>query len=206
VELETYLDRLASDAPVPGGGSAAAIVAALGAALVAMVGRITAGNPKFAEHADGSMEIVRRCDILRQALREARERDERAFGAVVAAQSLPRTDEAQRSARTAALQNALAEAADAPLHCAALSRDAIELAQAIANTGNTGLVSDVGCAVEFGAAAVAACAYNVRVNHLHLRDPATIERQSELLAEIERDANERSAVVRTIVNGALARG
>jgi formiminotetrahydrofolate cyclodeaminase len=204
VEFDAYLERLASDAPVPGGGSAAAIVAALGAALVAMVGRITAGSPKFAGSANGLLEIVRRSDILRRALDEARERDERAFGAVVAAQSLPRDDDEQRIVRTTALQNALAEAADAPLHCAALALDAIDLAHEIAAFGNVGLASDVGCAVEFGAAAVAACAYNVRVNHLYLRDPATIERQSSLLRQIERDANERSTAVRKIVDAALA--
>jgi formiminotetrahydrofolate cyclodeaminase len=206
VEIDDYLDRLASDEPVPGGGSAAAIVASLGAALVAMVGRITAGSSKFAAFASNAEELVRRADALRKGLQEARERDERAFTAVVEAQALPKVDDSQRTARTAALQHALAEAADAPLHCAALAGDVIELAFAIAAAGNTGLASDVGCAAEFGAAAVAACAYNVRVNHLYMRDEAAIARQSSALAIIERDAVARATAVRDLVIAALARG
>jgi formiminotetrahydrofolate cyclodeaminase len=206
VEIDVYLDRLASDEPVPGGGSAAAIVASLGAALVAMVGRITARSSRFAEFASTAEELVRRADVVRRGLQEARERDERAFTAVVQAQALPKGDDSQRSARTAALQHALAEAADAPLHCAALAGDVIELAHAVAAAGNTGLASDVGCAAEFGAAAVAACAYNVRVNHLYMRNTEAIDRQSSALEAIERDAFARATAVRELVIAALGRG
>ena len=204
--IDDYLERLASDQPVPGGGSAAAIVAALGAALVAMVARLTARSPKFVAFSLTAEEIVRRADILRAALDEARTRDERAFAAVIEAQALPKSDETERTARTAALQRTLTEAADAPLHCAALASDVVELAQAIAAAGNTGLASDAGCAAEFGLAAVAACAYNVRVNHRYMREDSSITRQSEALASIERDAAERAAAVRRLVNAALVRG
>jgi formiminotetrahydrofolate cyclodeaminase len=205
VEIDAYLDRLASDEPVPGGGSAAAIVASLGAALVAMVGRITARGRKFAEFASTAEELVRRADTVRKALEEARERDERAFTAVVEAQALPKLDDAQRAARTQALQNALTEAADAPLSCAALAGDVIKLSQDIAAAGNTGLASDVGCAAEFGAAALAACAYNVRVNHLYMRDQDAIARQSSALETIERESFARAKAVRELVNAALSR-
>jgi formiminotetrahydrofolate cyclodeaminase len=79
------------------------------------------------------------------------------------------------------------------------------LAQGIAAAGNTGLASDVGCAAEFGAAAVAACAYNVRVNHRYMRDEASIERQKQALETIERDAAGGANAVRDLVNAALAR-
>lgn len=203
--IDAYLERLASDAPVPGGGSAAAIVAALGAALVAMVGRLTFRAAKFIAFAPEAAELVRRADVLRRGLDEARARDERAFSSVVDAQAMPKNTDVERSARTAALQLALTEAADAPLHCAALAGDVIELAQGIAAAGNTGLASDVGCAAEFGAAAVAACAYNVRVNHRYMRDEASIERQKQALETIERDAAGRANAVRDLVNAALAR-
>jgi methenyltetrahydrofolate cyclohydrolase len=204
--IGAYLDRLASEAPVPGGGSAAAIVGALGAALVAMVGRLTSRAAKFATFAPEAAELVRRADVLRSGLDEARARDERAFSAVVDAQAMPKNTEAERADRTAVLQRALTEAADAPLHCAALACDVIVLAQGIAAAGNTGLASDVGCAAEFGAAAVAACAYNVRVNHRYMRDESAIERQTIALEAIEHDAAGRANAVRDLVNAALARG
>jgi formiminotetrahydrofolate cyclodeaminase len=203
--IDAYLERLASDAPVPGGGSAAAIVAALGAALVAMVGRLTSGAAKFAAFAPEAEEIVRRADVLRRGLDEARARDERAFSSVVDAQAMAKSTDIERGARTRALQLALTEAADAPLHCAALAGDVIVLAQGMAAAGNTGLASDVGCAAEFGAAAVAACAYNVRVNHRYMRDEAAIERQTRLLETIERDAAGNATTVRDLVNTALVR-
>jgi methenyltetrahydrofolate cyclohydrolase len=204
--IDAYLERLASDAPVPGGGSAAAIVAALGAALVGMVGRLTSRATKFVAFAPEAGELVRRADVLRRGLDEARARDERAFSAVVDAQAMPKHTDTERAARTAALQLALTEAADAPLHCAGLAGDVIVMAQGMAAAGNTGLASDVGCAAEFGAAAVAACAYNVRVNHRYMRDEDAIERQRLALETIERDAAGRANAVRDLVNAALARG
>ncbi len=203
--IDAYLDRLASDAPVPGGGSAAAIVAALGAALVAMVGRLTSRGAKFAAFAPEAEELVRRADVLRRGLDEARARDEHAFGSVVDAQAMPKSTDTERAARIAALQAALTEAADAPLHCAALAADVIALAQGMAAAGNTGLASDVGCAAEFGTAAVAACAYNVRVNHRYMRDEAAIQRQTLALEAIERDAAGRAKTVRDLVTSALSR-
>jgi methenyltetrahydrofolate cyclohydrolase len=204
VELDDYLNRLASDAPVPGGGSAAAIVASLGAALVAMVARITANSPKFAQSAEAARGLALRADNLRRHLDDARLRDEQAFAAVVEAQALPKRTDEDKAARTAALQTALFEAAQAPLFCATLILDGLELAKAVAELGNTGLASDAGCAGEFGIAALRACAYNVRVNHLYLRDNFVVQSQRDKLAEIEKRAEAGVTAVRALVHAALA--
>ncbi|HKU82381.1 MAG TPA: cyclodeaminase/cyclohydrolase family protein, partial [Candidatus Tumulicola sp.] len=101
--FDEYVHQLASSAPVPGGGSAAAIVAAAGAALVGMVARICAGNPKYAAHAALAQRLSAESDRLVAALKEARDRDERAFGAVVSAQALPKATPQERASRTSAL-------------------------------------------------------------------------------------------------------
>ncbi len=191
--LDTYLDALASEMPVPGGGSAAAVAAALGAALVAMVARICAGSPRFASRHDQALALVRDADALRSALLEARSRDEAAYAAVVAAQALPRELAAERSA---ALREALARAAEAPLDAAALALEVLRLSERALALRTTALVSDVGCAAEFGAAGLAACAYNVRVNHRYLRDAERIEAHERRLRSYEAEGAAIAARVR----------
>ena len=178
--LDDYLRRLASNDPVPGGGSAAALIAAVAAALVAMVGRIAAAPLQ---------DVVAEADRLREELGAARLRDEAAFAAVVAAQALPKNDEAQQQTRRRAIQEALHRAAEEPLRAAALALRVLELARRLSEAQTKALASDVGCAAEFAYAALAGCAYNVRVNHKYMRDAAAIARQSEELRSYESAAS-----------------
>ena len=203
--LDEYASRLASDAPVPGGGSAAAVVAALGAALVAMVARICAANPKYEAHASSARDIVAESDALRERLTAARERDERAFAAVVSAQRLPKASPEERSARGVALEAALRAAAEAPLDAAEMALRVLQLADRILRIPNRNLAGDAGCGAEFAFAALAACAYNVRVNHRYMHDDEAIAAQSELLERYEEDAAAILVRVRAIVGAALAR-
>jgi len=189
--IDAYLERLASRDAVPGGGSAAALTGAIAAALIAMVGRIR-------EVPD--QELVTRADRLRADLREAGRRDERAYAAVVEAQALPKTDQSQRAARRSALEAALQTAAETPLHAAGLAVEVLELAQRLTHTPLKALSSDVGSATKIASAAVAACAYNVRVNHRYMRDSAAVERQAAKLAEYERVASQLVARVRSAID------
>jgi len=194
--IDAYLERLASRAAVPGGGSAAALTGAIAAALIAMVGRIREVPDE---------ELVAQADRLRADLRDAGRRDEQAYAAVVDAQALPRADESQRAARRSALEAALQAAAEAPLHAAGLAVNVLELANRLTQTPLKALSSDVGSATEIGAAALAACAYNVRVNHRYMRDSAAIARQAAKLAEYERVAPELVARVRSAINSDTSR-
>lgn len=189
MELETYLDALASDAPTPGGGSAATLVGAFAAALVAMVARITRKNVSYAAKAPLCDALATRADALRGELLAARLDDEAAFGAVVAAMARPKATEAEKAERTAAVQGALAGAAAAPLHAAALALRALKLANEAGALGNAHLESDVACAATFARAALAAAAANVRVNHAYLRDAALVRAQEDALRELEREAS-----------------
>jgi formiminotetrahydrofolate cyclodeaminase len=186
--LDGYLERLASDAAVPGGGSAAALTGALAAALIAMVARITAKSPKSAGAGDALQLIVTSSDELRRRFDTARERDETAFGAVVAAQALPRTTPDEKAARRQALDAALERAAQAPLEAAALDQRALELALELLEYTGEGLRSDVGCAAEFAHASLLSCAYNVRVNHRYMKDAQIVARQRQQLGVTEAEA------------------
>jgi formiminotetrahydrofolate cyclodeaminase len=153
------------------------MVAATGAALVSMVARITR-----------NADLALRADALRDALLEAGDRDERAYGEVIAAQALPKADQAQRAARSQRLQTALEAAAREPLHAAGLCLELLGLSNEAIAGASPALASDAACAAEFVAAALAACAYNVRVNHRYMKDAAGIRDGEAALQPIEREA------------------
>ena len=182
--IDAYLDRLASAGPTPGGGSAATLVGALGAALCAMVARITAGNDRYGAVRAEALAIVAAADGLRERFAAARPLDEDAYERVVAASALPKGSDEDKRARTAALQGALTGAAEAPLAAAGLSAEGIALAERAGALGNTHLVSDVECALHFFRAALAASAANVRINHHFIKDAEIVRGQEERLAAI----------------------
>lgn len=203
--IERYLARLASVEPAPGGGSAATVVASTGAALVAMVARICAGNPKYAVHLEACNRIAGSAERIVKELAAARERDEQAFGHVVEAQALPRETEAQKASRAGAIERALAHAAEEPLKTAALTLDVLHLAKQLLAVPNKNLASDVGCAAEFAWSALVACVFNVRINHKYMRDDATVARQLKVLERYEREGGEVHAAVRHAVAEGLRR-
>jgi formiminotetrahydrofolate cyclodeaminase len=153
------------------------MVAVMAAALVAMAARITAANPKYAEMREHAERISERADMLRAKLLEARHRDEAAFAAVM------RTRGEER-------QRALHEAAQAPLAVMHDALDVERLALEATALQNPHLASDLGCAAEFAAAALKACAYNVRINHRSLKDAGTVTRQRSELERYERESAE----------------
>jgi formiminotetrahydrofolate cyclodeaminase len=205
VTIEGYLEALASSAPAPGGGSAATLVGAAGAALAAMVARICLRNPAYAPHGELAAEIVEKADDLRKDFLEARRRDEVAFGRVVAAQALPKGTAAERAARRDALELALGHAATEPLRAARLCLEVLILGLRLLEIPNRDLASDAGCAAEFGYAALAACAYNVRVNHRFMHDTDAIASHEHQLKQYESEAGSILDTVRSVVKDRLAR-
>jgi formiminotetrahydrofolate cyclodeaminase len=201
--LASYLDRLASDAPVPGGGSAAAVSGSMGAALVAMVARIARRNPRNAANAEDFDVIAASGDDLRAQLEEARVRDEEAFSAVVHAQAMPKERDDEKLERRQALDDALARAAEEPLRSAELSVELLRLAGRLLELPVDALISDVGCAAELAHAALASCAYNVRVNHRYMRDAEVIALQRAALEEHEANGRALLDGVRAAVAGRL---
>lgn len=150
-------NRLASHDPVPGGGSASGFAGAMAAALVSMVAELTRDDPDAARLGAAARERVSQLTDLAQA-------DADAYAAVVAARRLPKSDDAERAVRSAALRRAMAQAASAPLQIAEASAAVLQLAAELAPIGNRNAASDVGVAGELGAAAVRGALLNVRIN------------------------------------------
>jgi len=204
LDFDDYLNRLASAAPTPGGGSAAAICGAMGAALVAMVARITGESPKKSEHHDLADELIAAADVLRARFDEARTLDESAYAAVVTAMALPRGSDEETIVRTARLQDALAQAAAAPLAAVHLAAELLALAERALDLENANLASDLGCAASFAMAALDASALNVRVNHKYMKNAALVAQHTRVLVDCEHDAPQTLARIHARVAAAIS--
>ena len=152
--LAHYLDALAADASIPGGGGAAAVAGALAAALLSMVSRFTLGRTRYRESWPHIEPLLAESEGLRRTLLEAADDDARAYGAVAAAMRLPRATGSQRRERRVVLQAALRGAAAVPLETAQAARRTLDLAATAAEYGNPNLVSDAGVAAALAEAAL----------------------------------------------------
>jgi formiminotetrahydrofolate cyclodeaminase len=179
----SYLDDLAGRTPAPGGGAAAALHAAQAAALAAMVARYTSGA-KYAAHADTVRRVVGRADELREAALDLAERDAAAFGAVAAAYRLPRASEADASARSAAIADALAVAAGPPAAVIAVADEVVALAAELVPIGNRNVVTDVAAAADAARAAATTARLNVLVNLGGVRDADESRRLRAAVASV----------------------
>jgi formiminotetrahydrofolate cyclodeaminase len=201
--MGAWLDALASDTSAPGGGAAAGLLVATGAALVEMACGLTLHREKFRAVA-GLMQATRaRATALRARATELRAEDSAAFTAVTAAYALPRQSEAEKDSRSARIQKALHLATEVPLQTATVGAEILELAAAIAAAANPNVISDVGAAALSARAGVEASALNVRINLNAIKDAAYVQqRRGELeavLARAEAAATKALAPVRAAI-------
>jgi methenyltetrahydrofolate cyclohydrolase len=200
----SWLDDLASPAPAPGGGAAAAMNAAIGAALVAMVCNLTIGRPRYADHEPLMREALALATELRAQAVQLAAADAAAFSAVTDAYKLPKDTDEDKAARTRAIQAALVGAADVPLRTAAVAADIIGLAGRILDGANVNVVSDVAVAAASARAALDAAMINVEINISAMKDAP---RQDALRVELDKHAAAAKAAdaiviaVRERING-----
>ena len=189
--VSELLERLGSSDPAPGGGAAAAVVGALGAACVQMTANLSIGRPKLAGVEEQARSIATRAGELRQRLALLGDADTEAFEKVSAAYKLPRDDDAHKAARSAAIQAALQAAARVPLETARACADVLELAEEAAPILNAAVVSDVLVGALLAQAALESAALNVEVNLAAMTDQSAVERFSRDLEQARAGASER---------------
>lgn len=168
--IQTFLDELASKTSTPGGGGAAAVSGAMGAALISMVANFTIGKKGCEDVEQDSKEILAKSEALRTQLTDAINEDVEVFGRVMNAYGMSKETDEEKSARSTEIQAALKEATDVPLHCAKLCREVINLSQPIAEKGNSNVISDAGVAVLAGYAGLRSAALNVYINIGGIKD------------------------------------
>jgi len=198
--IEPFLDQLASSAATPGGGSAAAIIGAMGAALVSMVCHLTIGKKKYAEVEDEMQDVLAKTEALRKKLTGMIQDDVKAFDAVMGAYGMPKETDADKQARDKAIQVALKLATDVPLACAYAAREVIDLAAIASDKGNLNVISDAGVGVLAGYAALRSAALNVFTNARMITDKtfaeAKLQELNRLLAGAEAATEKAYGVVK----------
>ena len=198
--VRELLARLATDDPVPGGGSASALAGATGAALVGMVVALTTGRPAAEGHEDELAELAKQSAQRSDRLQELAERDAEAYGAVIAARRMPRDTDDERNARAARVDEATREATLVPLETARTAAEVLALAERLAPIGSRNAVSDVGVAALLAAAALRGAAMNVRINLPYLPDGEPLrEEAARELARLLHGLDERERAIRDAV-------
>lgn len=168
--VTAFTETLASDAPAPGGGSVSALCAANGAALCAMVARLTQGKKKYAESEALMAELIPQAESLRQKLLAAVDKDTEAFNLVSAAFKLPKETEEQKAARSAKIAEGMVVSTQVPFETMELTAQALNLAQRMLGSFNTNAASDLGVAALNLSAALRGAWLNVLINLSSLKD------------------------------------
>lgn len=172
--VKDFLTALKSDSPAPGGGSAAALVGGVAAALALMVGNLTADNEKYQTVRVEVQSLRPQLDERLTKLERFIDEDTAMFNQVMAAYRLPKTTETERSARSQAIQVALQQAAIAPMAVAECCEGVLSLAKRMLEIGNSNAASDAAVAGRMAHAAMWAAIYNVRINLASIKDPVFI--------------------------------
>jgi formiminotetrahydrofolate cyclodeaminase len=201
--LKKYLDDLAANLPAPGGGSAAALTAATGVALISMVANFTVGKEKYKSVEEEMRRILTYVEELRERLTNLVDEDVAAYKKIASVYKLPKESAEDKRKRKAAIQQGLKEALGPPLEICRLCFEAIKLCPAAAEKGNPNLISDVGVAIELLQAAFQGALLNVQINLKEIEDEHFILEIREILEPMEKEIEPISLEVRKRVEGGM---
>jgi methenyltetrahydrofolate cyclohydrolase len=191
-----YLDKLASSSPEPGGGSASALAAAIGAALVSMVANLTVGKEKYADVQEQIADLLKSSEAVRARLQELVQEDTEVYGVLAKAFKMPRETEEEKSKRKEAIQAACKEATMVPYAIAEQCLEVAKLSEVAADIGNVGAVSDAGVAALIADAAAQSAALNVKINLTTIKDSAFNEEKWAGITDIlSRTQNLKETIV-----------
>jgi formiminotetrahydrofolate cyclodeaminase len=200
LSLEQFLAALASDAPTPGGGTAAAVAGAMGAALAEMVAQLTLSKEKYASAHESVRPIAEAGQLARAEFLSLARQDSEAYDQVVAARRMPKDTEAEKSARQRQIAVASRNATEVPMRTAQAAIRLLAALPELAEKGNPNAVSDVGAGALLLDACVEGALLNVGINLSGIEDAtfvAEMQRETSVLqGESQRLRSQVVALVR----------
>jgi len=185
LSVTEFLRETAASTPVPGGGSVAALSGALAAALAEMVAGLTVGRKGF-EAAEPEMKsILQNAKALRIKLTADIQRDSEAYNRVLAAYSLPKTGEKEKTRRSRTIQAELKQAALVPLEVAQDALEILALAETAITRGNPNAITDGAVAAMLARTAGLAALYNVKINLSSIKDKDFVAETTSVVNRFE---------------------
>jgi formiminotetrahydrofolate cyclodeaminase len=198
--VSEFIEKIASNEPVPGGGSVAAFAGAVAAGLGEMVANLTVGKKGY-ETVEGEMkQLVEKAQPLRRKLTQDIDNDSDAYNRVFSAFKLPKTTEEEKQKRQDAIQAGLKHAASVPMGVAEDALKLLELARTAVETGNRNAVSDAAVGVMMARTAVLSALYNVKINLDAIKDEAFVEVMAKKVRHLEADAVRLEAEMLALVD------
>lgn len=195
LKITEFLKKLSSADPVPGGGSAAALNAALAAGLTEMVANLTIGRKAFQAVENEMKEIAGNAADLRNKLLNDIDNDARAYQEVLEAFKLPKTTDTQKEKRSRRIQAAFKKAAGVPLSVARDALDTMALTSKVVRKGNKNAATDGAVGVLTARAAVMGALYNVKTNLNFIDDHKFVKETIRQIETIERKAAKKEKEV-----------
>jgi methenyltetrahydrofolate cyclohydrolase len=171
-----FIDVLASKAPVPGGGGAAALVGAVGMALGSMVCNLTIGKKKYAQYEDDVKEILFQAEKIQKDLLDMIDKDAEGFLPLSRAYGLPSNTDEEKKIKEETMENALKLACEVPIKIVRTCYDSIKLHEALVDKGSKLAISDVGVGVQCLRAALLSGELNVIININSIKDEEYVHR------------------------------
>jgi len=186
--LSDFLDALASDAPTPGGGTAAAVAGGMGAALAEMVAALTLSKEKYAASHAAVRPIAEEAKNARAEFARLAEEDSQAYDEVIAARRLPKETEEEKAGRARRVAAANRLAAEVPMRTARAGVGLLRLLPELAEKANPNAASDAGSAALLLDAAIRAALLNVGINLSGIADSAVVGEMQRETADLQEEA------------------
>jgi glutamate formiminotransferase/formiminotetrahydrofolate cyclodeaminase len=175
MSLRAFADETASESPAPGGGSIAAYCGAMGAALASMVANLSSHKRGWDDKWEYFSDYAEKGQRIKDALLKAVDEDTAAFNKIMKAFELPKGTDAEKAARKQAVQEATKYAIEVPFKVMGLCLEAMEVAKAMADTGNPNSVTDAGVGALSARTGVRGAFLNVKINASGYGDKAFVD-------------------------------
>ncbi len=189
--IKELLEKIASGVPAPGGGSVAALSAALAASLTKMVANLTTGKKGYDDVEDEIKSVAQDAIQFRNIFIAAIDDDSNSYIGVVDAQKLPGNTEVEIRHREKMIQRKLKQATLVPMAVAEYATRVLELAGTMVTKGNKNTITDAAVGVMMAKAAVLSALYNVKINLRTIKDKKLINEISKRVKDLEQNAQRR---------------
>lgn len=192
--ISDFADELSTDSPAPGGGSVAAVSAALSGALSAMVSNLTYNKKGYEKVWQQAKEMADKGQEIKKQALYAVDKDTQAFYDMMDAMRLPKKSDEDKAKRAEAIQAATKQAILVPLETIEIAHQAVQVAKEIAAIGNENALSDAGVAAITANAGAKAAYLNIKINMPGIEDEKfktdILEKAEKLCTQIEKSATE----------------